>query len=70
VFDTMIGGLSWAAEHQVTGILAEYAIGGAYDVAVIEGRFRPSKPHHGTPQHIAGFGPGLRHIHLTDGRQG
>lgn len=69
VFDTLDAGLNWAAEHHVTGILAEYAIGGAYDVAVSEGRFRPSKTHHGTPEHVAGFGPGLRHIHLTDGRR-
>ncbi|PRX04716.1 hypothetical protein CLV67_1472 [Actinoplanes italicus] len=69
VFTTMAAGLDWAAEHRVTGILAEYAIGGAYDVAVEAGRFRPSKAHHGTPGHVAGFGPGLEHIHLIDGRR-
>jgi hypothetical protein len=35
--------LAWAAEHQVTGILTEYPHGGAYDIAVREGRFTPSK---------------------------
>ncbi|WP_425463477.1 DUF7710 domain-containing protein [Micromonospora palomenae] len=30
-------------------------------------RFRPSKPHHGTPEHVAGFSSGLRHRHLTEG---
>ena len=70
VFDTLDAGLAWAAEHQLTGILAEYANGGAYDVAVREGRFTPSKTHHGTADHVAAFGPGLRHFHLTDGRQG
>ena len=69
VFDAPDAGLAWAAEHQVTGILAEYPHGGTYDVAVREGRFTPSKPHHGTPEHVAGFDPGLRHIHLTDGRR-
>ncbi len=69
VFTTLKAGLAWAAEHQVTGILAEYADGGAYDIAVSEGRFTPSKAHHGTPDHIAGFSPGLRHIHLTNGSQ-
>ncbi|MCW3841995.1 hypothetical protein ONA70_17995 [Micromonospora yasonensis] len=69
VFDTLDTGLAWAAEHQVTGILAEYANGGAYNVAVSEGRFTPSKTHHGTADHVAAFGSGLRHIHLTDGRR-
>jgi len=67
VFDTSDAGLAWAAEHKLTGILAEYATGGAYDVALSEGRFRPEKPHHGTAGHIANFGPGLRHLHVTDG---
>ncbi|MEU4765087.1 hypothetical protein AB0H12_17690 [Actinosynnema sp. NPDC023794] len=69
VFDTLDAGLAWAAERQVTGILAEYAHGGAYDVAVGEGRFTPTKAHHGTADHVAAFGPGLRHIHLIDGRR-
>ncbi|WP_285550657.1 DUF7710 domain-containing protein [Actinoplanes regularis] len=69
VFTTMAAGLDWAAEHRVTGILTEYAIGGAYDLAIEEGRFRPSKAHHGTPHHVAGFGPGLEHVHLTEGRR-
>ncbi|WP_204002176.1 DUF7710 domain-containing protein [Micromonospora lutea] len=69
VFDTLDAGLAWAAERQVTGILAEYAGGGAYDLAVSEGRFTPSKAHHGTSDHVAAFSPGLRHVHLTDGHR-
>jgi hypothetical protein len=69
VFETLGAGLEWAARHRATGILAEYAFGGAYDTAVDEGRFTPSKPHHGSPEHVAGFSPGLRHVHLTNGRQ-
>ncbi|WP_455769107.1 DUF7710 domain-containing protein [Micromonospora chersina] len=42
---------------------------GAYDVAVSEGRFTPSKAHHGTGDHVAACGPGLRHLHLTSGRR-
>jgi hypothetical protein len=68
VFDNQDAGLAWAARHQVTGILAEYPHGGAYDVAVSEGRFTPSKAHHGTADHVAAFSPGLRHIHLIEGR--
>ncbi|WP_203701497.1 DUF7710 domain-containing protein [Asanoa iriomotensis] len=69
VFETADAGLAWAAEHRVTGILAEYLYGGAYDAAVSEGRFTPSKPHHGTADHVAAFNPGLEHIHLTDGER-
>jgi mutator protein MutT len=70
VFETSDAALAWAAENRVTGILTEYLFGGAYDAAVRQGRFRPSKPHHGTAEHVAGFSPGLRHIHLTEGSQG
>jgi hypothetical protein len=67
VFDDLDAALTWAAGHEVTGILAEYAKGGTYDVAVSEGRFTPSAPHHGTSDHVAAFSPGLRHIHLSNG---
>lgn len=69
VFETDDAGLAWAAEHSVTGILAEYPYGGAYDTAVSEGRFTPSKPHHGTTNHVAAFTAGLQHIHLVNGRR-
>lgn len=68
VFETEEAGRAWAAEHRVTGILAEYPYGGAYDSAVSEGRRTSSKPHHGTANHVAAVTPGLRHIHLVDGR--
>lgn len=68
VFETQTEGLAWAARRLVTGVLAEYPYGGAYDAAVERGRFTPSKPHHGTAAHVASFGPGLQHVHLTDGR--
>jgi hypothetical protein len=39
---------------------------GCYDIAVAQGRFTPSKPHHGSPKHIAGFSPGwTQHIHTS-----
>ncbi|GAA3764003.1 DUF7710 domain-containing protein [Micromonospora maritima] len=69
VFETLDSGLAWAGGHRLTGTLAEYAVGGAYDIAVDEDRFTPSQPHHGTAEHVAAFGPGLRHVHLTDGRR-
>ena len=68
VFRSETEGRGWAARHGVTGILAEYPVGdGCYDVAVREGWFRPSKDHHGSPSHVAGFSPGLGHVHLRGG---
>lgn len=68
VFTTREDGLAWAAAHSLNGVLAEYPVGRSYDIAVGEGRFRPTKPHHGTAEHVAGFSPGLHHVHLTDGQ--
>jgi len=67
LFVTADEGLAWAADNHLTGILTEYPVGGTYDIAIREGRFTPSRPHHGTPEHVAGFSPGLRHFHLVDG---
>ncbi|MGN9774429.1 DUF7710 domain-containing protein [Micromonospora sp. H33] len=68
VFQSQTDGLAWAAQHRLSGILSEYPVGvGCYDQAVAAGRFRPSKPHHGTPDHVAAFSPSLSHLHLTDG---
>lgn len=69
VFSSEAEGRAWAQRHLVSGVLTEYPVGdGCYDVAVREGRFRPSKDHHGSPRHVAGFSPGLRHVHLREGR--
>jgi|KBSSwiStaDraftv2_1062776.scaffolds.fasta_scaffold4793832_1 hypothetical protein len=68
VFHDRDSGLAWIARRRVTGILAEYEVGnGCYDLAVEQGRFRHSKPHHGSPDHVARFGPGLAHVHVQDG---
>jgi hypothetical protein len=68
IFDSKAAGLAWAARHRVSGILAEYEVGdGCFDVAVRDRRFRLSKPHHGSPEHVAGFSPGLGHVHLVHG---
>jgi hypothetical protein len=32
----------------------------------MQGRFHPTKPHHGTPSHVAGFSPPV-HVHVRDG---
>jgi hypothetical protein len=70
VFTSEADALSWASTHRVSGIVTEYPVGdGCYDLAVARGSFTPSKPHHGTPEHVAAFSPGwTRHIHLMNGR--
>jgi len=69
VFDNERDAMEWIARHQLSGVVAEYAVGnGAYDLALAEGRFHPSKPHHGSPEHVASFGPGLGHRHVTAGK--
>jgi hypothetical protein len=70
VFTTEADALAWAERRRVSGIVTEYPVGdGCYDIAVERGTFVPSKPHHGTPQHVAAFSPGwTRHVHLADGQ--
>lgn len=69
VFRTQAEGLAWAAKHSVSGILTEYPVGdGCYDIAVAQGSFTPTRPHHGSPEHVAGFSPGwTQHTHITAG---
>ncbi|BFU44186.1 hypothetical protein [Krasilnikovia sp. MM14-A1004] len=68
VFASREHGLAWVVQHRLTGILSEYPLGeGCYDWAVKRRQFRPSKEHHGTPMHVAGFSPSLQHVHIIDG---
>lgn len=69
VFDSDVEGLAWAARHRLTGLLSEYPVGdGCYDIATRDGHFRPTRPHHGSPDHVAQFSPGwTRHVHVRDG---
>lgn len=69
VFATEDDAMRWIRQHRLTGLLTEYPFGvGAYDDAVARDLFRPSKEHHGTPQHIAQFSPGhTRHVHFVNG---
>jgi hypothetical protein len=69
VFADRAAALAWVARHSLTGVLTEYEIGdGCYDLAVRQGRFRDTKPHHGSPEHVAGFSPGLAHVHVRAGQ--
>ena len=68
VFTSREQGLAWAAHHAVSGMLTEYLVGdGCYDIAVRDGHFRPRKPHHGSPRHVASFSPSMEHVHIEDG---
>src|SRR5262245_8469333 len=69
VFADRSTALGWVARHGLTGVVSEYEVGdGCYDLAVRQGRFRHTKPHHGSPQHVASFSPGLAHVHVRDGQ--
>jgi len=69
VFRTEGDARSWIERNRLSGILTEYPVGdGCYDIAVRQGSFRPSRAHHGTSEHVAGFSPGwTRHVHFEDG---
>jgi hypothetical protein len=69
VFASRADGMAWIARHRLTGILTEYPVGdGCYDIAVRNGHFTPSRPHHGTADHVARFSPGnTDHVHVRDG---
>lgn len=69
VFRSEAEGMAWAASTGVSGILTEYPIGdGCYDIAIRDGHFTPTKPHHGSDEQIAGFSPGwTKHVHIRDG---
>jgi hypothetical protein len=68
VFEDQVTALQWVARHQLTGTLTQYPLGaGCYDAALAQGRFRPTKPRHGTPPHIAGFSPAGPHLHVRNG---
>jgi len=70
VFATKEGALVWIEHHGLTGLLTEYPLNiGAYDDAIARGLFRPSRDHHGTPEHIARFSPGrTEHLHAVNGK--
>ena len=68
VFPGREAALEWVSRHRLTGIVTQYQVGsGCYDFAVADGRFQPTRPHHGTPAHIADFSPAGPHIHVRNG---
>ena len=72
VFSTRARAEEWIANHELTGILTAYPVDvSAYDYALAKGSFRPSRPHHGTPEHVGRFANAeIDHVHYRDGREG
>jgi hypothetical protein len=69
VYDNELDAMEGVERHQLSGVVAEYPVGnGAYDLALAEGRFHPSKPHQGSPEPVASFSPGFGHRHVTAGK--
>jgi hypothetical protein len=70
VFSTQAAAENWIAKHELSGTLTVYRVDvGAYDWAVQNGTFRPTKPHHSTPDFIAHFSGGDIHFHYESGRR-
>ncbi len=61
---------AWIEQHQLSGLLTAYPLDeGVYDWAMRNHRFRPSKPHHGSPDQVASFDSAyLAHVHYEDGQ--
>jgi len=62
----------WIRTNRLAGLLTEYPLDqSAYDWAVENGHFRPSKPEHGTPKFVAGFTSAmLPHFHYETDEPG
>lgn len=70
VFSTQAAAEEWIAKHKLSGTLTLYRLDvGAYDWAIQQGHFQPTKPHHSTPDFIAHFSGGDVHFHYESGRR-
>lgn len=59
---------TWIKRHSLSGVLTLYRIDvGAYDWAVANSYFTPSKPHHNTSEFIGQFSGGDKHHHYEAG---
>ena len=70
VFESETDAAAWIARHGLSGVLAAYPVNDCcYGIAVRDGHFRPTRPHHGKAEHVSAFSPGwTRHIHFDHGR--
>lgn len=68
VFSSIETAEAWIKLHRLSGILTLYRVDvGAYDWALANDYFRPSKPHHKTPEFIGRFSGGDVHYHYEEG---
>lgn len=68
VFSSLETAESWIKKHGLSGMLTLYRVDvGAYDWAVENDYFRPSKPHHTTAMFIGQFSGGDTHYHYEGG---
>jgi len=68
VFSTHELAEAWIRKHSLSGVLTLYPVDvGAYDFAVTNGHFKPSKPHHYTSEFIGRFSGGEIHFHYLAG---
>lgn len=68
VFSSLDIAEGWIKRHSLSGTVTLYRVDiGAYDWAVSNGYFKPSKPHHGTPEFIGRFAGGDIHHHYESG---
>jgi hypothetical protein len=68
VFSSLHIAEEWIRRHALSGIVTLYRVDvGAYDWAVDNGYFKPSKPHHETSEFIGRFSGGDIHHHYEAG---
>jgi hypothetical protein len=68
VFSSQETAENWIKQHGLSGTLTLYRVDvGAYDWAVANGYFKPSRPHHHTPEFIGRFSGGDNHYHYESG---
>ena len=68
VFSSIAAAETWIELHSLSGTLTLYRVDvGAYDWAVEHGYFKPTKPHHETPEFVGRFSGGDQHYHYEGG---
>src|SRR5215469_8425278 len=70
VFSSLEGAEAWIRQHALSGTVTLYRMDvGAYDWAVANSYFSPSKPHHLTSEFIGCFSGGDVHYHYETGQR-
>ena len=68
VFSSIDTAEDWIKHHNLSGTLRLYRVDvRAYDWAVANGHFKPSKPHRQTSEFIGQFAGGVLHYHCESG---